>query len=674
MQPIFPHHVLLSCLLTLVINNLDRQLLPAQSYKQLPPKGISICDSSRLVLTKRVRDLSVRSQLLSKSVGTNWIGDVDVLIRAVDLALTEDGFYREKDVDAANKLLDQAERRLASLATGSSGLQLLGLTEKVIDSPMPLAGGFRSRLDDSIQPYGIVLPVGYQPDSEIPYRLDVWLHGRGDNKTEIAFLAERLERVGQYAPKNTLVLHPFGRHCNAFKFAGETDVNEAIEHLKKIANIDSSKISIRGFSMGGAGCWHMAVHQPANWFAANPGAGFVDTLIYQGWKEETPFAITPTQQKLLNWYDVLPWVGNLRNVPTVAYSGELDKQRQAADRVVEQAEKSEIPVTHIIGRNMGHKIDTDSALKIEGSLNRLASEPNESPRREINFTTCTLRYWKADWLEITGLKEHWIFSQARARITDNQQIVISTEGITRLKLNFRDSGWPQLSQKIQVVIDGELIEVSDRNVAPGLQVEFIKREQWQELNEVDTSLRKRPGLQGPIDDAFCDRFLFVAPSEFNGHDATQKWIEREFEYAKHRWRTLMRGDIRVVQDIDLTESMIKENHLICFGDFTGNLFLKKIKSDLPIRWDQESISLPSHRFDADTHVATLCYPNPANPDKYLVINSGMTFREFSNVSNSRQIAMLPDWAILRTDSTVTDIFAGEKVLEGFFDEQWQWKQ
>ena len=162
---------------------------------------------------------------------------------------------------------------------------------------------------------------------------------------------------------------------------------------------------------------------------------------------------------------------------------------------------------------MGHKIDTDSALKIEGSLNRLASEPNESPRREINFTTCTLRYWKADWLEITGLKEQWIFSQAGARITDNQQIVISTEGITRLKLNFRDSGWPQLSQKIQVVIDGELIEVSDRNVAPGLQVEFIKREQWQELNEVDTSLRKRPGLQGPIDDAFCDRFLFVAPSE-----------------------------------------------------------------------------------------------------------------------------------------------------------------
>ena len=202
--------------------------------------------------------------------------------------------------------------------------------------------------------------------------------------------------------------------------------------------------------MGGAGCWHAAVHQPANWFAANPGAGgFVDTLIYQGWKEETPFAITPTQQKLLELYDVLPWVGNLRNVPTVAYSGELDKQRQAADRVVEQAEKSEIPVTHIIGRNMGHKIDTDSALKIEGSLNRLASEPNESPRREINFTTCTLQYWKARLA-----RNHWTqrtldFQSSRSSHHRQPTDCNFNGRYNASEIEFSHSGWPQLSQKIQ---------------------------------------------------------------------------------------------------------------------------------------------------------------------------------------------------------------------------------
>ena len=212
---------------------------------------------------------------------------------------------------------------------------------------------------------------------------------------------------------------------------------------------------------------------------------------------------------------------------------------------------------------------------------------------KINFTTCTLRYWKADWLEITGLKEHWIFSQAGARITDNQQIVISTEGITRLKLNFRDSEWPQLSQKIQVLIDGELIEVSDRNVAPSLQVEFIKREQWQELNEVDTSLRKRPGLQGPIDDAFCDRFSLL-------HLVNLLNTIRKNGLSVSLNMQNIAGELSCVATFEScsdaglpTESMIKENHhLICFGDFTGNLFLKKIKPDLPILGPRIHFSRP----------------------------------------------------------------------------------
>ena len=33
----------------------------------------------------------------------------------------------------------------------------------------------------------------------------------------------------------------------------------------------------RAFSMGGAGCWQMAVHYPDLFFAANPGAGFSET-------------------------------------------------------------------------------------------------------------------------------------------------------------------------------------------------------------------------------------------------------------------------------------------------------------------------------------------------------------------------------------------------------------
>jgi hypothetical protein len=51
----------------------------------------------------------------------------------------------------------------------------------------------------------------------------------------------------------------------------------------------------------------------------------------------------------------------------------------------------------------------------------------------------------------------------------------------------------------------------------------------------------------------------------------------------------------------------------------------------------------------------------------------MTFREFSNVSNSRQIAMLPDWAVLDVSVKDDGIFPGKVVAEGFFGEDWKLK-
>ena len=213
---------------------------------------------------------------------------------------------------------------------GDRQLKLLGFSKDNLDKTQLLVGGFRSNIDNSIQPYGLVIPVGYA-GTNIPHRTDIWLHGRGDTKTEIPFLHERMTRPGRYTPQNTIVLHPFGRHCNAFKFAGETDVYEALAHLGTIAAIDQQRVSIRGFSMGGAGCWHFAVHNPGRWYAANPGAGFVDTIVYQGWAEQTPYPINAVRQQLMNWYDVLPWVNNLVNTRTIPYSGEKDKQKQAAD-------------------------------------------------------------------------------------------------------------------------------------------------------------------------------------------------------------------------------------------------------------------------------------------------------------------------------------------------------
>jgi hypothetical protein len=52
--------------------------------------------------------------------------------------------------------------------------------------------------------------------------------------------------------------------------------------------------------------------------------------------------VPPTwwEQKLWNWYDGTAYAGNLFNLPTIAYSGEIDPQKQSAD-IMEQAMAAE---------------------------------------------------------------------------------------------------------------------------------------------------------------------------------------------------------------------------------------------------------------------------------------------------------------------------------------------
>ena len=224
--------ILILTLITIVVSNAPIENACAHTYPQLPPAGIAIDPALRQTLVDRVRKIQTKIDETAKhsSDAASWVPDVEVLVRAIRLALEQNLFYKESDAEFASTLLDDATRRLSAVQRDVRGLALLGLADAVQDQPQLLVGGFRSSIDDSVQPYGLVIPANYL-DEGVATRVDVWLHGRGDTKTEVPFLRERMTKVGLYSPEKTIVLHPFGRHCNAFKFAGETDVDEALAHL-----------------------------------------------------------------------------------------------------------------------------------------------------------------------------------------------------------------------------------------------------------------------------------------------------------------------------------------------------------------------------------------------------------------------------------------------------------
>src|SRR6185369_829056 len=97
--------------------------------------------------------------------------------------------------------------------------------------------GYVSKIDGSVQPYGLVVPASYGPNVPHKFRLDVWCHGRGEKLTELAFAAPfddpNRKTVGEFNPPDAFVLYLYGRYCCANKLAGEIDCLEALESVER---------------------------------------------------------------------------------------------------------------------------------------------------------------------------------------------------------------------------------------------------------------------------------------------------------------------------------------------------------------------------------------------------------------------------------------------------------
>ena len=91
----------------------------------------------------------------------------------------------------------------------------------------------------------------------------------------------------------------------------------------------------------------------------------------------------------------------------------------------------------------------------------------------------------------------------------------------------------------------------------------------------------------------------------------------------------------------------------------------------PYHWEGGETGVGNVRVPAAEAVVAGIYPNPLAPERYVVINSGPTFREAHDRTNSLQNPHLPDWTILSLDAPRTDASPGRVLHCGFFDDSWQ---
>src|SRR5213076_22095 len=148
-----------------------------------------------------------------------------------------------------------------------------------------------------------------------------------------------------------------------------------------------NRIAMRGFSMGGAACWQFAVHHAGLWAAAAPGAGFSETADFLKVFQKEKVQPTWYEQKLWHLYDCTDYAVNLFNCPTVAYSGEIDGQKQAADMMAKALKAEGIELTHVIGAKTAHAYQPQAKEEINRRIDSIAAKGRNPVPGKVKFTT-----------------------------------------------------------------------------------------------------------------------------------------------------------------------------------------------------------------------------------------------------------------------------------------------
>ena len=389
-----------------------------------------------------------------------------------------------------------------------------------------------------------------------------------------------------------------------------------------------------------------------------------------------------------NLYDSTAVAGNLFNCPTVAYSGEIDKQKQAADLMAAAVGHNEsgIFLRHIIGPKTAHQYEPKAKTTVANAVDAIAKEGRRLPRK-VHLETYSLKTNRSAWLQIDALKEHWQPAVAAGSI-ENGNFHIGLKNVTAFSLHFEPGTFPEdvaayfgvlvnedpfgENGKEKGAFEGEVSRPSDRS----LDMRFERKADgsWGFAKEGEPAgLRKKHDLQGPVDDAFMDSFIFVRPTGKAANEKAGAWAKSEMERAIEHWRRHFRGDARVKDDTAVTDEDIKSANLVLWGDPSSNAVMAKVAGKLPISWTAGEVKAGAKTFPAADHALICIYPNPLNPERYVVLNSSFTFRDYDYLNNARQTPKLPDWAVIDLNTPPNSRYPGAIPAADFFDEKWELK-
>jgi predicted esterase len=239
------------------------------------------------------------------------------------------------------------------------GLTRLALTQwlEVVDAAANgqdiLAGqtgtfrrAFRSAIDDTLQPYSVCVPADYDPAKRYP--LLVALHGSGMDDRGF------LERAQAMIPDDFIAIAPSARGISHYYCPPEAqqDIQEAIADVAGNYAVDTGRMVLIGFSMGGYGVFRTHYETPGRYRALAAFSGGLRLPSHADEMEGPNFLDDETMQCLLG-------------VPLFIFHGRQDRNVPIDDMLVlvDQLRASETPIEVHIDEGAGHSIPDPEVIQ-----------------------------------------------------------------------------------------------------------------------------------------------------------------------------------------------------------------------------------------------------------------------------------------------------------------------
>ncbi len=534
-------------------------------------------------------------------------------------------------LDTADRIEDRFEEPAAAWRRRAT--RYLTQAEGGVD-PYPLAKGeivnrgYRSEISTVLQGYAVYLPPDYDPSQTYP--LYVALHGGSSNGNlflgvvlgnNMDWLTYDQHLYDDYTPRwspDWIVVAPTGFGQIMWRWMGEQDVLDVIDDVQAHYSVDPDRVVLGGLSNGGVGAYAIGARHASRFAVVQAMAGAPSWQQYLGGRGR----LRDVERTEVPRYSGIHLARNYNNTDFRYYHGTTDTgpMRPAYVREFTTALQRAGVEADENWYEMGH--DILYRVHRHGRVyDGLETRRDRSPR-EVTVVTGDYRASRQHWVDVTRIDVFPELATVHAVADDAAgTLTVTTENTRAFSIDLRDA---PLRGPTQITIDGAAVYRGEA-AALGQVAHFVRRpgaNTWAAGFPDDAGMHKKPGLSGPITDAYYERMVHVYGTQNAEHtDALRDAAER----GARGW-PLWSWDLRqeVMADTELDIETMQNAHVVLYASPGDNAVLERIAGALPIRLEANAVVVGETRHTGNDVGVRFVYPNPLAPQRYVIVQAGVT--------------------------------------------------